>query len=371
MSEIWNKISMAGIILALLLLVAACSPSPSEEHDQNVMPDRTGSWSQINQTIERGSDWQQIVTDSQFQLGERSVKGYWYTGEDGTETEDYYEVVYGSYPCIDGSTVAVPMAVEFARQHLNLSDEDAAGFVVFSTTHYAYENLIASNPVGGGMIYSTTTFLEEEHLVDLIIATAPSEDELALAEEHGVELIIEPVCYDAFVFITHKDNPVDSLSLNQIRGIYSGEITNWSQVGGEDKLIEAYQREPNSGSQTAMEQLVMQGQPMLDPPLVEVITGMGALLEAVAEYQNDTTSIGYTYQYYIDTLYRDENIKTLRIDGVAAAPDTLRSLQYPLTTCYYGVIRAGDEDNNGGKFLDWMRTEAGQRCIAQAGYVTL
>ena len=56
------------------------------------------------------------------------------------------------------------------------------------------------------------------------------------------------------MFITHKDNPIDSLTIEQIQSIYSGKITNWNQVGGEDLEIKAYQREGNSGSQTAMEQ---------------------------------------------------------------------------------------------------------------------
>ncbi|MGI5892633.1 MAG: PstS family phosphate ABC transporter substrate-binding protein [Bacillota bacterium] len=356
-----RKLILVGLLAFVLLLVVACEPQQGE-------PDRIGSWGQINQVVARGEDWQQIVQNSPFQLGERSVRGSWNVSEG---QEDYYEIKFGTYPSLDGSTVAVPMAVEFARQHLGFSDQDANDFSVFSTTHYAYENLIYAKPNSAGMIRSTTTFLEENHAVDLIIATEPSDEELALAKQNNVQLVKKPVCYDAFVFITHKDNPVNSLTVEQIRDIYTGKITNWKEVGGEDREIAAYQREENSGSQTAMEKLVMKGQAMLPPPKVEVVAGMGELIEVVGEYQNDKSSIGYTYQYYIDTLYKNDNIKVLQVEGISSAPQNLRNNTYPFTTCYYGVIRGGEEEATGGKFLDWMISDEGQRCIEQAGYIPL
>ena len=271
----------------------------------------------------------------------------------------------------DGSTVAVPMAIEFARQILDLSDQDAKDFVCFNTTHHAYENLIYSRPNPGAMIRSTNCFLDESHPVDLIIATEPSAEELALARENRVKLYIQPICYDAFVFITHKDNPVESLTVQEIQKIYTGKITNWKEVGGLDARIELYQREKNSGSQTAMENLVMQGLPMLPPTMTKVAVGMGELVDAVAEYQNAPSSLGYTYQYYIDTLYKNENIKVLRINGKSSAPENLRNGVYPFSTRYYGVIRQTDMQNTGGRFLNWMLSDEGQKCIAQAGYVPL
>ena len=360
-------------LASLLSIMIFVFPPPAEEPSApgtpvSGEPDRLGSWGQIDQPIARGADWRQIVVDSPFRLGEKSVKGSWSTPEG---KQDYYGIGFGTYPRIDGSTVAVPMAVEFARQHLGLSDEDANSFVSFSTTSEAYTNLITKGITGNrSMIRSEDAFLEDRP-VDLLIATGPSGDEKALAEGHGVDLVQKPVCYDAFVFITHKDNPVDSLTLEQIRDIYSGKVTNWKEVGGEDKPIVAYQREEGSGSQTAMTSLVMGDTPMLPPETVEVVQGMGVLVDAVAEYQNDSTSIGYTYRYYIDNLYKNEDIKILGIDGIASDEENLRAGTYPLTTCYYGVIRGSDEDAPGGLFLDWMLSEEGQRCIRQAGYVPL
>ena len=342
--------------------------------DQSVpQPDRLGPWSNINQEMKRNDNWQQIVANSPFQLGEKKLNRtvVYYNG-----TRNFYDITYGSYPSIDGSTVAIPLALEFARQHLGFTDEEANGFVGFSTTHDAYVNLIAKgrNYSGGwiskGGPYDDIIYLDDDtHPVDIIIATGPSAEELEMAAQYRVSLIQEPICYDAFVFITHKNNPVNSLTLEQVRGIYSGAITNWKEVGGNDALIVPYQREANSGSQTGMIDLVMKDTPMLPPETVKVVAGMFELVDAVAEYQNNSVSIGYTYKYYIDNLYKNENIKILRIDGIPANETTIRSGAYPLSVCYYGVIRAEDQNAVGGKFLDWMLSKEGQLCVKQAGYI--
>lgn len=356
------------LLLFIVLIMASIALYVNYTSNHAGEPDRTGSWSHINQIVKRNQNWQQIVDTSPFQLGERKVKGSWGTGN---EEEDYYEVKYGTYPSIDGSTVTLPMAIEFARQHLRLSDEDANDFVAFNTTHIAYENLILSTPNNLGMIRSTNTFMQEHHPVDLIIATEPSQDELKLAKENNVQLITRPVCYDAFVFITHKDNPIESLTIEEIQGIYSGEITNWSQVGGHDEKITAYQREENSGSQTAMENLVMKRKAMLPPNKIKVIEGMGELIEVVGEYENSKSSIGYTYQYYINTLYKNDDIKVLKVNNISSQAENLKNASYPFTTNYYGVIRSEDKENTAGQFLEWMLSQEGQKSIEQAGYIPM
>lgn len=344
----------AVLLLCVLLLPGLASATETRE----------GAWGQINQELVRPRDWQRMVETSNFALGERME-----VGKSGDQP--LYQAAYGTYPSIDGSTVALPMAMEFARQHLPLSEADLSGFVFLSTTHAAYEHLIGRKANGSPMIASAFASMDPAHPVDLVIATEPSDEELALAQERGVTLIQKPVCYDAFVFITHADNPVDSVTVEQIQKIYKGEITNWNQVGGPDSAIRAFQREANSGSQTAMENLVMRGEPLSAAIANEIVGGMEGLVRRVGTYENDATSLGYTYRYYIDTLYKDEGVKMLRIDGVAPDDANIRSGAYPFSTHYYGVIRAGEEQAVGGKFLEWMLGEVGQRCIRQAGYISM
>jgi len=216
--------------------------------------------------------------------------------------------------------------------------------------------------------------MEEYHFnkrPDIVIATYPSTAELNMAYLAGIKLMIEPVCYDSFVFITHRDNPVESLTVEQIQGIYSGKITNWKEVGGKDDEIVAYQREPNSGSQTAMEEIVMKGISMIKPPTEKVPQGMGMLVDAVVYYKNNTMSLGYTYKYYIDRLYTSPDIKILKVNGIMPSDENVRNNSYLFVTPYNAVIRSTDVDELGGKFLNWMLSDEGQACISQAGYVSL
>ena len=151
---------------------------------------------------------------------------------------------------------------------------------------------------------------------DLIIVTEPSEDEKARAEKAGVELEVTPVVNEGFTFYTHKDNPVDELKITDIQKIYSGEITNWNQVGGPDAEIIAYQRPVNSGSQTGILSLVMKGIKMKDPKTTEYIETMAGIIDVVSNYENGKTAIGYSYYYYATAMYGNDNMKFFAIDGV-------------------------------------------------------
>ncbi len=338
-----RKRLMATLLVISLLTI--CGASCAE-----------GSWGSINQPLTRPEGWQDFVTDSAFPLGEAAEK-------DGVRV-----LSYGGYPAIDGSTVCVPMAMELARQHLDMAEEDLPGFVNFSTTHYAYERLIGGRPNPSVTVMSQNAMLDDTQPVTLFLGTAPSDEEQAMAEAAGVTLVMRPVCYDAFVFLVNAENPVDSLTVEQIRSVYTGETTRWQDVGGGDGLINAYQRPKNSGSQTAMETLVMAGLRLQAEPTY-VSDGMGDLVSAVGDYNNGLNSLGYSFLYYVDVLYKSGAVKTLAVDGVTPTPEHLRSGEYPFTTCYYAVYREGDAQT--AAFVDWLTGPEGQRCVAQAGYVPI
>jgi len=359
---------VSGAILCVVWLGAFSGRFDSYDYDGE--PDRLDdSWGQINQTIEKPENWRRIVRNSQFQFGEFLAQ--YYAGLDYAR----YRFKDAAYPAIDGSTVMVALAMEFARQHLGLSDDALERFVSFSTTGMAYENLFnLFNDAGYTLSLKENgefDYIQSTRPLDLFLGTLYADRELAQARMNGIMPIARPICKDAFVFITHKDNPVESLTLEQLRDIFSGTVTNWKDVGGADEAIRAFQREPGSGSQTGMEELVMRGTPMAPAEKVRIAMGMGMLIDAVAEYQNGTASIGYTYKYYIDNLYKNPDIKILQIDGIAPDEASIIAETYPLSVNYYGVIRAGDEQAPGGLFLDWILSEEGQACVRQAGYVPL
>ena len=182
-----------------------------------------GSWSQINQAVSKGTDWIKVSTDGTFHLGGKTpLEGY-----DGLYIGDW-----GTWPSMDGSTVCVPMAMELARQWLELEEGDLNGFVNFSTTPYAYDRLTQGKANPLVTIKSRGIMMDDTHPIDLVLATYPNADERQAAADAGVELVYVPFCYDAFVFMVNAANPVDSLTQQQLKDIYSGKITNWAQVGG-------------------------------------------------------------------------------------------------------------------------------------------
>ena len=334
-------------LLALSVLSLACS-ALSE----------SGSWGQINQSLAKDEGWQRYVTErNDFQLGEKRP----YEGSDGLFVQ-----AWGDYPSIDGSTVCVPLAMELARQWLDLREEDLNGFVNFSTTPYAYDRLTEGRPNPMVTIVSEGVMMDDAHPVDIVVGTGPNADERQAAQDAGVELVMVPVCYDAFVFLVNAENPVENMSAEQIRGIYSGQIEIWDQVGGPFWDIEAYQRPHGSGSQTAMEELVMQGAELVARPNY-ISDGMGDLIAQIGNYDNSAGAIGYSYLYYVEGLYKSGSIRVLSVDGVAPTPENLRSGAYPYTVYYYAVYRAGNE--NAERFVNWLTGEEGQRCVRQAGYV--
>lgn len=258
-----------------------------------------------------------------------------------------------TYPKIDGATAMRPMSVEIAKSVLNMTDDEAEEFIVHNTTAKAYKNLINKK-------------------ADLIFVSEPSDAILADAKRAGVEFEMVGIGRDGFIFIINKDNKINSLTINQIQDIYTGKITNWSQVGGEDALIEAYQREPNSGSQNLMEKMVMKGLKMTEAPSKFVIESMFGLVDQIASYNNSKNSIGYSIYLYAKEQYVRDNIKFLSINGVYPTDDTIADGTYPLSKIVYAIYRKDEpQDSNVRKLVEWLKTEEGQKSVEAGGYVGL
>ena len=109
----------------------------------------------------------------------------------------------------------------------------------------------------------------------MIFAAAPSEAQIEAARNAGMEFHLTPIGREAFVFFVNSKNPVEDLTVEQIRGIYTGEITNWKEVGGKNQSIRPFQRAENSGSQSALLRL-MEGLPLMEPETEDRIAGMAA-----------------------------------------------------------------------------------------------
>lgn len=254
-----------------------------------------------------------------------------------------------NYPKIDGSTVTLPLAEAFKANFTGTDIKDVN--VSHSKTHNAYVNLINGD-------------------TDLILVTAPSEDEKKLAKEKGVEFEIVPIVKDAFVFFVNTDNPVESLTLEQIQNIYSGDIKNWKDVGGENERILAYQRPENSGSQSGMLELVMKGKKMMKPLTETVSQTMEDIIDVISDYSNGKNAIGYSYYYYATQMYTNDKMKMLAVNGIDPTYENIKTGLYELQTQYYAVIRRNEEQNSETrKLLNAMKSERGQNVAKEAGYV--
>lgn len=282
-----------------------------------------------------------------------------------------------NYPLVDGSTSTHPLGVLIACELLDvpcrwesdlwdgtkrlLPDLSQPGrkhvamhmfrTVVHQGTHGSYVNLI-------------------EDSVDLIlVARLPSQDELNLAESLDVELDAEAVALDAFVFLTNRHNPVTGLTTKQIQDIYTGRITRWSEVGGADAEINAYQRNENSGSQELMKTLVMKGLTMIESPEPMILEGMMGPINRLSE---DRDGIGYSVYFFEEFMAPNEEIKLVAVDGVTPSYKTIGARKYPFTTEVYVVVRKGlSEDSAAYRLRDWLLSAEGQQVVKKSGYVPI
>ena len=141
-------------------------------------------------------------------------------------------------------------------------------------------------------------------------------------------------------------------------------------MGGADAEIIAYQRNKTAGSQVMMENVVMQGEPMIDAPREYRPSEMGALVDEVAAYRNSADAIGYSVYYYVTEMYLREGVKLLAIDGVAPSNETIASGEYPYTQYNYAVIRKDErEDSPARQLFDFLTTPEGKALMAAQGYV--
>lgn len=256
-----------------------------------------------------------------------------------------------NYPRVDGATAAIPFGKVLVRELTGVSKVKADRSVRFNTTHDAYVNLITKN-------------------TDIIFVSGPSDEELKLAEQHGVKLKLTPIGKDAFIFLVHRENQVDQLTVSQIQDIYSGKSTNWKEVGGEDYPIIAFQREKNSGSQTFMEKKVMKDVPLAQPPTAKKSGGMGGLIEAVADYQNSKSAIGYSFYYFANEMHQNENVKFLKINGVEPNKINIKNDSYPYTAILYAVTREGESSESpANQLLNWIVSEEGSQAIVKGGFI--
>lgn len=256
------------------------------------------------------------------------------------------------YPTIDGSTATIPMSVAMTAKLLGIDAQQAQYMTSHNKTITAFDNLLSGQS-------------------DVLLTVSPNEETMQKATDAGVMVDVAPLAKEGFVFLVNKDNPVDSLTIEQIRDIYTGKITNWNQLGGNDAPIVAFQRNADSGSQTIMRNTVMKGLEMMPAQTYQVQTMMG-LVDQVADFDAAADSIGYSVYYYFSQMHNRDEVKLLKVDGVAPNDENIRSGAYPFIVDYAAVIRSSEPaDSNARQIFNWLLSADGRSIVRDTGFVAV
>ena len=255
-------------------------------------------------------------------------------------------------PVLDGAAALVPV---YAAIIHNVYPEGCVTFEggVFSDDNFYGENFAPDS----AMQYKNTVRGYQaivDGTTDILFCAGPSEEQKQYAKEQGVELVCVPIGLEGFVFFVNEKNPVDDLSVEQIRKIYAGEYTNWAEVGGADRMINPVTRLEGSGSQTTFEAFMGDYQIGQKSPLA--VTG---------------ASIGFSFRYYMDGIVENDAVKMLSLNGVYPSAENIQSREYPVVAQFYAIYRADNDNPNIPVLIDWLLSDQGQDLIEMTGYVRI
>jgi phosphate transport system substrate-binding protein len=284
-------------------------------------------------------------------------------------------ITFENYPKVDGSTSASVLNTMVACKLLGINchwlppgvssewvlspvwDEVPSQYYGFfgeriktSQTHGAFMNLINGE-------------------VDIIVThRTVSLDEKQYANACGVTLIETSVAADAFVFIVNPDNPVKSLTVNQIQKIYTGEITNWAQAGGNNAEMKVFTRPRNSGSEEVFRTLVMDGMEPADFP--EAIIHM--MFQVFGEVIHDADAICYTFNTYkeLQARYPESVVPKIAINGISANETTIKNRTYPFISEVHIAIRSDlDHNSLAYKLYQWLQSDHAKPTLIECGFI--
>jgi len=293
------------------------------------------------------------VVNEEYQENEKVSEYYEPTEEEKQRTKELEGILKAKLPVMDGSTSTIPLEGGIKSALFGITQESAEAGIAHSTTYGSFDNLI-------------------EGKCDIIFSTPLSQEQYKKAKDANIDLVETPVVYEGFVFVVNASNPVDTLTQQQLKDIYSGQITNWKEVGGNDAEIIAYQRNETSGSQNYMKTF-MKDSNLMEPVTSFTPASMSGLMDAIATYDNAENAIGYSVYAYAANMYGNGNeIKFIKVDGVDPTKETMASQEYPLLNYNYAIYNKKSEENTTvDELTEWLLTYNGQVAMVNAGYVPI
>lgn len=177
--------------------------------------------------------------------------------------------------------------------------------------------------------------------------------------ESGLEEFV--IAYDGIVVIAHPSNPVNNLTMEQVKQIFTGEVTNWKELGGRDMEIVVVSREDGSGSRDAFQEIVGYESGQLIRNAI-VASGNGNIKTTVAMNKH---AIGF-----ISFEYVDDSISTMQINGVDAKAENVLNGTYSLSRPFIFVFNS-DLPEPAQAFMKYIHTPEGQRIVEESGAIPL
>ena len=255
---------------------------------------------------------------------------------------------------IDGSTSMIPLHQSLYDLFVyNDDDNEWNEWTVYhNRTVEAFEKFISG----------------ENHI---LLGVDYSDELLERAENSGIDLAQKAITREAFVFLININNPVRSLTVGQIKDIYSGKITNWGEVGGDDAPVSAFQRNPDSGSQIRM--IKFMGDTNLMETGVTYWSSMGHVIEQIADFDSGKYSIAYNMFTFTEKQYANAEVILLDVDGVYPDDDSIFDATYPIVIYNYIYYDANNTEASefAEKLYIYLMSDEGQKLINDSGYVNL
>lgn len=183
-------------------------------------------------------------------------------------------------------------------------------------------------------------------------------------EEEKLGLVDKAIAYDGIAVIVSPGNPVNGLTTEQLRRIFAGEITNWSEVGGEDRPIDLVNRDEASGTREAFKKIVMKDAKF--DPNAAVLPGTGQVRDVVARAPG---AIGYISVGFVAPRFTDVKVKALAVDGVRPTEDNIASSKYPIGRKLHFLTK-GEPTGATKQFLLFVLSDAVQKgVVVDAGFI--
>lgn len=216
---------------------------------------------------------------------------------------------------------------------------------------------------GGGSGVGIASFIGGE--CDIADASRDIKDkEKIKLEEKGIKYEPVPIAIDAMAIVVNKNNPLTKLTVKQVKDIYSGEIKNWKELGGQDLEIVLYERESSSGTFEVFKKLIMEGTDVVATSLSK--PSNGAIVSAI---EQNPQAIGYVGLAYVDA----EKVKPLDIskDGTnyyTPTEENALSKNYALWRYLY-MITKEDAPEHVKSFINFVKSEEGKAIVKSIGYI--